>query len=859
MPAIDLTRYIYDANGTWTDPSTAPDASLFGFTQADTFSSSRLMLRWVGDFVALAGPLRVRVTVQAENLTLPLAYIPNFSGETTKKIDQTVLFKSVRGRLNLLRPQASTIYSYTLDIEAGQAWPFVLAEVVSQPGSPAARLDQIGNNLGYRVIIEPAFATATCEPILPGSDLPCDFAVADRPDTARFFPSACEPCGGQVVGLPPGSTASMVTPPAAGGCVRTRFFNGMFITREDLETEQRYQRLKSKLHNRAAGAGVVWGLGVGKQGSQVWVLPGYGVDCCGNDLALTTTYQVESAALLADPAAAGVAYKQGPQRMHLLLEYVECPSEPRPVHGDPCSTEASRCEMSRIRESVRLRLVPPRDYDAAKESAPIQQFLDEVRSLQASYPLDTLNLAGIDRAPFRLNIRAASVQIGNVWVRPSASSSNDQFKPLLGDHSTVTVEIVPDPLWTFVGGSVTTQVLADGKPVDGIANPSTPVDLSLADGFSNPNLTTQFNLKGNAAGLFPQQIVFKISNWQAQTLFAAPDDPAPQGELTLTFQFDPNRRLTRVSLAASAIAVRPLDLAARPCGSEPCASRQNLDAKFREFVGKASLNANADPTPVLPWLHIDPTHPDSSGDPKVLVLAALGGWLMQMLVREGAGTATEALTPRRLIAQAIYRLAWLFLFGLSEKADPAALGSTLRRLLEAWCDGLLWKGPQCCGDPHGVVIGCAVVEGGTIQRIDPWGGRRYVVHYPLLAHWGAQFGLAPLDVSAARFFSTLCCIGNLPGIGVDTPEIPSGLLPIGGGYLALGDPANFSSQLERQKIITVAQRPVGLPEMLALIVTLVGTTRKDNNQFTALELADFAAGQTVVLFYPDPDDGKQKL
>src|SRR5205823_6496212 len=94
--------------------------------------------------------------------------------------------------------------------------------------------------------------------------------------------SACEPCNGSVIGLPPPGSVALVTPPADGGCVRTRFFNGMFITREDLETEQRYHRLKSRLHNRAAGAGVVWGLGVGRQGDRVCVLPGYAVDCCAS-------------------------------------------------------------------------------------------------------------------------------------------------------------------------------------------------------------------------------------------------------------------------------------------------------------------------------------------------------------------------------------------------------------------------------------------------------------------------------------------------------------------------------------------------------------------------------------------------
>ena len=63
MPVIDLRRYIVASTGVWTDP--AQDHNLFDFTRGDTMSPERLLLRWAGDFVALTGPLRVRVTVQA--------------------------------------------------------------------------------------------------------------------------------------------------------------------------------------------------------------------------------------------------------------------------------------------------------------------------------------------------------------------------------------------------------------------------------------------------------------------------------------------------------------------------------------------------------------------------------------------------------------------------------------------------------------------------------------------------------------------------------------------------------------------------------------------------------------------------
>jgi hypothetical protein len=237
----------------------------------------------------------------------------------------------------------------------------------------------------------------------------------------------------------------------------------------------------------------------------------------------------------------------------------------------------------------------------------------------------------------------------------------------------------------------------------------------------------------------------------------------------------------------------------------------------------------------------------------VLALAALGGWLAEMLVREQAGTSGEVISTRRELAQGIYRAAWLLLFGVSQRAAPAELGGTLQRLLGAWCDRLLWKGPECCGDPHGVVIGCTVVEAGTISAIDPFGGRRYVVHYPLLEDWGAQFGIAPLDLTATRFFSKLCCQAGLPAVSPAQPAVTAQVVAIGGGHLAVGDPSEIARKLSGQPIVD--QRRVATPEMIASVLTLLGTKpppTRSSQQYTALVLADFVADQTVMLLVPVP-------
>jgi hypothetical protein len=113
---------------------------------------------------------------------------------------------------------------------------------------------------------------------------------------------------------------------------------------------------------------------------------------------------------------------------------------------------------------------------------------------------------------------------------------------------------------------------------------------------------------------------------------------------------------------------------------------------------------------------------------------------------------------------------------------------------------------------------------------------------------------------ASRFFSTLCCIGSLPAIGIDSPHLPTGFITIGSGYLAVGDPSGFSRQVDANKIRVVGQRQVALPEMVATLVTLIGTQRsQDQANYTALVLADVVANQTVILFSPDNDTEKQKV
>jgi hypothetical protein len=379
--------------------------------------------------------------------------------------------------------------------------------------------------------------------------------------------------------------------------------------------------------------------------------------------------------------------------------------------------------------------------------------------------------------------------------------------------------------------------------------PTNPVDLSAVLASGLENLRTTFTLTTSPGAA---QLSYTLTKWQAQTFFAGEDDLALSGDLTFGVALTNDLNLQNPSLETT-IALNQLELADAPC-REPCPTGQFARGRAiaDTFASTSAVFQRTSEALPLPWLHPDPANPTATGDLKTVALSALGGWLAQMLVRERAGLPQEIVSSRREVAQGIYRLAWLLFFGLPARADPAALGASLQRLLAAWCDGLLWKGPQCCGDYHGVVIACAVVEGGTIQSIDVYGGRRYVVHYPLLEHWGAQFGIAPPDITVMHFFSKLCCVAALAPPAADQPNFNQSLVPLGGGFLAIGEPAEIVAKLKEQQKKIVAQRMGSAPEVIASALALIGSKPQTPpaTNFTALILADFVAAGTVMLLLP---------
>jgi hypothetical protein len=814
---IDLTHYVVAKWGTW-------------FLDKEAFSPSELRLATLADGVTLAGPLRVRLCLLARN---------NFT-----------LVGS--GAVAL---QTRDVLGYTLDIPPGQLWTYPAprltgaAEGVAPTGEAAGAgslLDREalwGANAGFGLSIRSAGPEACADPCAPdpcrpvdpcapkkkcgcggrcgcggGSrcgceceehddDLPCDFATGSGSHAGHFFPAACEPCTpGAAIGMPAIKGPSLLVSAARGGTVRTRYFNGMFITKEDLWTDQNNNRIKHALMNRAMGQGVVWGLDVHLDGDAICVLPGYGVDCCGNDVVISSAYRVDRAALVRDPAAAATLAKARAARMNLLLEYFECPEEPRPVHGDPCAPETVSCEMSRIRETARLRLVPPCDVG---DSGPIKDFLDYARKLKGDpivAPIIDAASGIAPQVPFSVFVEGLDEQglVGSITLQPKLTTDPS---PLVSgdavgqpDRSLMTrarITLVAKAGFQFAAGDVVKEA-----PPGSVTPSRTTTRISWEDAL--PLLTTQ-----------PQPQVYALNQWRLQHA---------DGSVSST-----GTRITLTVLPAQGLRMRlhveiaPSQVTSTQPPTHPCLAEACDPARRPRF-----------PVP-LPWLHADRTAPGEAADPKVIVLAVLYAVSISKIVQNGP-TVTEAVrAEQEAIAAALNLAAWKLLFGNVAVDERVDLLEALRRLFDAWCKALLYPGPRCeCGcDPHGVIIGCALVEGGTIRLVDPWGGRRWVVHYPLLAYWGKQFGIQPLDALASKLFDLICCVAHLYPSKEGTQPTPTGpsgpilartpsaAVPFGTSVLIFDDPANVPRRLAEMGITPVRSETLSPTAFMARVMEAI--------------------------------------
>ncbi|MFI5979786.1 hypothetical protein ACIBEA_02795 [Streptomyces sp. NPDC051555] len=200
-----------------------------------------------------------------------------------------------------------------------------------------------------------------------GSTSPCGCGGASAPDLPTDDPrgTACDPgpCAGDEVGANP--------------FLALRVAFGMLLGEDDFRVLMGNPRGKQMLHNAwLHGPGVVWGLGVRREGGELRVVPGLAVDGLGRELSLETSWCVsltEWAAAWAarhpDPGHAppdpvpGVPAQPPPcppaartVEAWVLAEFATCPDRPVPALADPCDVTRRHDDFSRIVETARITI-----------------------------------------------------------------------------------------------------------------------------------------------------------------------------------------------------------------------------------------------------------------------------------------------------------------------------------------------------------------------------------------------------------------------------------------------------------------------------------------------------------------------
>jgi hypothetical protein len=181
---------------------------------------------------------------------------------------------------------------------------------------------------------------------------------------------------------------------------------------------------------------------------------------------------------------------------------------------------------------------------------------------------------------------------------------------------------------------------------------------------------------------------------------------------------------------------------ANACGCDPTASFKN---KLLNVLGKVGLKPLEKAT----------TNATAASMPSMSCRAekqTLGSLLLLFLHGYLAGADTNDVSPQsRLMASyALYNAAaWLWDVDLSSLGDEALteVSNTINQAAQDLCHGLLYPGPRCRDDIHGVYLGeIAMTANGTVAGFSPWLCRREVLTGPLLNWWLCQFGFPPLDV-----------------------------------------------------------------------------------------------------------------
>jgi hypothetical protein len=295
----------------------------------------------------------------------------------------------------------------------------------------------------------------------------------------------------------------------------------------------------------------------------------------------------------------------------------------------------------------------------------------------------------------------------------------------------VTFQLLPSSGWQLVGG----RVLDQGRTVESVTPPASPsmywaLDVALPPGVASTTTRFEFVLDGLEMG--PVM------------------GTAATGRLAARVS-----GLVRVQAVTAGLQVQVTEL-------------QLITERAEGFPATAEGGCLRE---LLPWgWTVDPA--DGARIARTLLLSGIYAMLSELVARN---------SRYQLAASYLYAIAWYALFGVNPTAPvPDALKRQLTalitRLYERWCNGLVYPGPRCSDEHHGIYLGCVVLNrDGSLRSLDGWQHRRHVLTGPLIEHWMAQSGIAPLDVIVGRFARALCCLSGVQPIAL--PTRPDDLQP----------------------------------------------------------------------------------
>jgi hypothetical protein len=192
-----------------------------------------------------------------------------------------------------------------------------------------------------------------------------------------------------------------------GGLERVRYFSRQLITADDMTTEQRYFRERSRRHNRLAhGWGVVCGCDVvpASDADHPWrvrVCPGYVLGPHGDEIVIgdAILFDLEDGSPVgSDPCVKAFPCPPGrstsptapPTPAYLAIRYAECDTRPQHVHPLGCSCDERACEYSRTRDDFELRLLwelPASHVEANQRDNQLRGALELARRMEEPPPV----------------------------------------------------------------------------------------------------------------------------------------------------------------------------------------------------------------------------------------------------------------------------------------------------------------------------------------------------------------------------------------------------------------------------------------------------------------------------------------